>query len=307
MDNVQTYWDPFNETIRSDTYSLHTQKLVEKAESYQRNPFSIKRNLYLLLLLGIMINVVCFALFRFESAILQVFIVSFVPVSIYYAIIRSFQENFILFLMSQQNNWVYNPDRDPKRYDKCRIFYPNFFDVGHSQNIEDQLWGTLWGEKPISFWNCTFHYVTGSGKHQQSHNHTIVILRLYKAVPVNFDLRRIILLNLTGSDYKTESEEFNRIFSISMQSNRPDSKLQLLKVLSPSVQVRLIQLASLFPLAKIGFSGSQMILDFNGLIWKCKHTNFFKEVKVDARDTEHFKSLLTTMTAIPVEMLQYID
>jgi hypothetical protein len=307
MNSFDTYWDPLGEKISTDTYKIQTQKLVEKTKWYRDNPFELKRNQLLFIFIPLCIALVYFLIFRFEGSIIPMIIFAFAPVLLYRSSIQSLQENMILFLMTQENNWVYLPDIDSDRYDKYQHLYPSYFNVGHSQYIEDQIWGTIPTNKPTQFWNCSFTYETGSGKSRQTHHHNIFILHLYKPVPVNFDLKKKSALSLGGNNFKTESEEFNRTFSIQMDSDNPDSKLQLLRVLSPSVQVRLTEIATTFRIAQIGFYGTRMILDFKDDLWNFKYTNFFKEVRVDERDTEYFKNLLLMLTQIPIEMLHYID
>ena len=52
METTADYWDPLGENIRKDTFNLHSQKLIKKAEEYKKHPYRLKRNKYLLLLLA---------------------------------------------------------------------------------------------------------------------------------------------------------------------------------------------------------------------------------------------------------------
>ena len=307
MNNDHEYWDPLGEKIQQDTYMLQTQKLVLQKEEYAKSPGRIKRNHDLLLLPGISIFLIYIWLFGFNRGLIYATVFGFMPLLIYRSRIHNLQENLILFLMCSENNWVYNPDDDSPRYEQFKIIYPDYFTVGHSAYIEDQIWGIMNSDKPINFWNCAFTYTTGHGRSSQTHKHSIFILRLYKSLPVSLDLKRKNILSFSGNKVKTESEEFNKLFSIDNKMTDPDGQLLLMKVLSPSVQVRLIQLATHFPVARIGFHGDSMILDFSEELWKFRYTDFFHEVKIDDRDTAYFQSLIMRMTSTPVEMLQYID
>jgi hypothetical protein len=158
----------------------------------------------------------------------------------------------------------------------------------------------------VRFWSCAFNYITGSGKSSTTHYHSIVLLQLFKPVPINFDLKRKSILSFSGN-IKTESEEFNKLFEIKSKINNSQNKLLLLKILSPSIQVRLIEIANDLPIAQIGFYKNSMILDFDEDIWKFYYTDFFKRVQVDDRDKEFINNLFKEITATPIEMLHYID
>lgn len=310
MENSQNYWDPLGEVVNESRYSIHNQKLQEKEAWYRNHPFSIKRNFFLFLLLGLVISAITIYFSGFEDLPVQILIFSFVPLVVYYSSIKSFEQNFILFLMTSKNKWVYYAGSESDRYKKLEELYSNYFTIGRSHYIEDQIWGTIsFNNRPVNFWSCAFTYTTGSGKSSQTHHHSIVIVQLYKPLPISFDLQRKRALSLTSNRLKTESEEFNRTFTIKNNTEVADSKMQILKVLSPSIQVRLLQLANTFPVHvnQIGFHNDQMILDFDAEIWSFRYTNFFQEVSIDERDKEYFTAFLNEMTAIPAEMLQYID
>src|SRR3989344_5120039 len=308
METTADYWDPLGENIRKDTFNLHSQILIKKAEEYKKHPYRLKRNKYLLLLLAAAIIIGYIVLSKFfYRELITVIIFSLAPLFIYTGIINGFQQNFILFLMCQENYWVYNPQDDSNRFLKLKSAFPDFFDVGHSQRVEDQIWGFIKNGQKNHFWLSTFIYVTGSGKHRTTHKHNIFMLQLHIPLPLNFKLFKKNIFSIFGNDLKTESEEFNKLFRIRIDNNQPEAELILLKILSPSVQVRLIQLANQFPLDKVGFYGDIMVLDFHDEIWKSRYTDFFKEIKVDERDKSYFNKLVQTMISIPMEMLQFID
>lgn len=306
-----SYWDPLGDKIGKDTFTSQTQPLLQEAEQHKKNPHQIKRNLYLLLLLAFSVAILIIFFYGFSESSVKFMIFAFIlactPLAVYYGKIKNFQQNFILFLMCQENNWIYNPDHDPTRYNQLRSKHPDFFKHGYSQQIEDQIWGSINNDKPIQFWGCLFVYQTGSGKSTKIHEKSIFILRLLKRLPFGFTLNKKSILSVFNDEYKTESEQFNRLFQVKVKDKQPNSRLLLLKILSPSVQMRLIQFADDYPLESIGFHENIMIVAFDGELWKPNYTNFFTEVKVDSRDKDYFYSLLKFMIAMPTEMLKFID
>lgn len=306
MEKIDKYWDPIGEKIKQDDYFFQTMPLLQKAEGYKKNPYRIRRNRDLLIIFPIIFIIILIAKFG-TGDIFNIVLFSFTPLLIYLGMIYSFQQNFILYLMCFENDWIYAPEKDSSRFERLKNAYPMIFNQGHSQTIEDQIWGAV-GEKKIdSFWTCSFTFTTGSGKHRRTHDHSIFMLRMYKKLPLDFCINKKGLISILSNGYKTESEEFNNLFDIKIENEKSDTKLLLLKILSPSVQVRLIELANEFPLDKIGFYGDTMILDFKEHIWNPKYTNFFNKVEVDDRDKTLFLSQIKTMTTTPIEVLQFID
>lgn len=306
-DMVSNYWDPLHETIHSDSFQLETRKLLTKMEQYKKNPYVIKRNRLFTILIWIFIVGAYIYQWGFMGPFIHVLVLSGIPFLIYTSLIHDFQQNFILFLMSQEHGWAYKPHEDESRIEKGKKIYPDIFDAGHSPQVEDQVWGTVGSSNQTDFWNCSFTYTTGSGKSRTTHHHTIFILRLPAKLPIELTLFRKGLLSFSGSKYKTESEEFNKIFLIRVQNENTDSEMQVMKLLSPSVQVRLIQMAREFPLDGIVCKADTFALDFNNHIWKPRYTNFFNKVEIDRRDTADFTHLVEKMTQIPREMLQFMD
>ena len=307
MTETYSYWDPIGDRIMSDTFSLHTTSLLRKAEKYIQNPHRIQTLFLLYLFLAPLIIITFVALFGANESIIHVIIFSFVPSIIYYHSIKNFQENLMLFLMCQQQKWVYNPNRDDDRYLELKRIYPEVFNIGSSQVIEDQIWGVVDTNRRADFWQSSFRYTTGSGKSSHTHKRSVLMITLPVSMPINFYLNNRNTFLLSHSKYKTESEQFNSLFSIKLNNQNPDAEITLLKVLSPSVQVRLIDMAHILPIVQVGFMNNTMIFVLKDHLWKPKHTNFFKKVAVDERDISHFYSLIKNITEMPTEMLQYMD
>lgn len=305
MENL--YWDPIGTHITKDSFQLHTEKLLEQVEKYRRNPHALARNRILFFCLGVGVSLFCVIFFHFGQGTIVLSIFSFAPLIIYLSIVHGLQQNLILFLLCQEHGWVYNPDEDGERFKELMMAYPEVFQVGHSQEIEDQIWGSFGTNMSVPFWFSAFTYTTGSGKHKTTHHHTLLAFKLQKKLPLAFSLYKKFPLSFIPSDYKTESEEFNRLFRIKVHPPQPVNKVLLLSLLSPSIQVRLINFAEKFPLAQVAFYHDCMILDFRSELWHSRYTDFFREATVDPRDTTTFISVIQDASAIPLEMLSFID
>ena len=306
MDKNLTYWDPLGEKITPDTFRLQTQKLIDRAEQYKKNPAQIGRNRMLCIGIGVAVMATYVSMWGFTGYWIHISFLGFLPLFIYLAIISAFQQNFILFLMCRQQEWIYNPDHDKERYNKLKEYYPDIFECGHSQQVEDQIWGSI-AQQRIDFWNCAFTYTTGSGKSSRTQDHSVFIVKLSKKLPIECTLMRKGYLSFAKSKYKTESEEFNTLFYIKVHHEGPDTQMHLMNILSPSVQVRLIQMAKELPLDGITFKENTLAIDFEDELWKPKYTNFYKEVVVDKRDMDDFNAVIKKMTELPGEMIQFMD
>ncbi|CAN5188298.1 hypothetical protein BH09PAT2_BH09PAT2_05250 [soil metagenome] len=304
---MNTFWDPIGDTIQDNSFDQQNQEVIRHVDEYKGNPRKIKKNLVIRTLFGIVITGIYIAFWGFNRLFIYVGVLSFMPLILSIGEIRAAQQNFILFLMCQAQAWVYNPKHDQARYDRLKNVYPDIFACGHSQEIEDQIWGSIQSSKLIDFWSGIFYYETGSGKSRRRYHHTLFAVKLFKQLPLEFTVFRKGLISFNNGDYKMESEEFNKLFFIEVKNKGPDTEMLLFKILSPSVQVRLIQLAHEYTLAGINFKNETMIVDFEREVWIPKYTNFFKKVVVDPRDTNDFIELLKKMTAVPIDMLQFMD
>jgi hypothetical protein len=80
-----------------------------------------------------------------------------------------------------------------------------------------------------------------------------------------------------------------------------------MQVLSPSVQVRFVAFANEVYLDSITFQHNCMVILCQDTFWKAEHTNFFKNVTIDERDSAYFDTLLEDMTKLPIEIRKYLD
>jgi Protein of unknown function (DUF3137) len=217
------------------------------------------------------------------------------------------QEQFLLYLFCEKNGWPYNPARDTDRPLAFATLMPQIFGIGHDQAFNEQLWGIIkHGDKNTSFWSCQFNYVVGSGKQSRDYEEYVFIFRLDNPLLVNFMLVRAGILSMFEEQIKTESEDFNKMFQIVVNNKDLNSKTQIINILSPSVQTRLIDFAKKYKTKKIEFRDNMMVIVLGNKLWKTKYTNFFKHVSIDQRDEDAFYSSLTDMVELPTEMVQFI-
>ncbi|MBP9690902.1 hypothetical protein KBD81_02350 [Candidatus Woesebacteria bacterium] len=303
----QKFWDPLGEVIDIHSYEIQKEKHLKSLTYYQNDPNRINDVTVKLAIIPVVV-ILFFLLITHDAPIgfiIWCIAISFFPVGIYRFTISNLQQNLALLLMCQKQNWVFYSEDEPKRMKMLEERYPHQFVHGHSRTIADQIWGHDETGK-TSFWRTTFRYVTGSGKNRSTHYKSIYMLPLPKNIETSFILSRR-LVAVFEHKIKTESEEFNKMYSIKADAESSTEMARILKVLSPSVQVRLIDVARLSRLQSISFLNNAIVFEFNSDDLNLSYTNFSKKVEIDPRDVGNLTSLIHSLVAVPNELLSFID
>jgi hypothetical protein len=313
----QSFPDPLNEPIFSTSFAEEQQKLTNKIENLQMFPHLplMLFSLFCIIPVVVLLFMTIAKQFSFE-----LLFVTFIPAVSYYFYIKSLERDLETFLLCKRNNWAFNPNYDIKRPKRMAQYFPDVFNRGHSASFDNQIWGSVNTKKENAFWSCMFSYIVGEGRGSSYYEQQVLIVELDKKLPMNFVLFRygfrllesVKINELTNRetmhrDLETESEEFNKLFKIKYTEKSLDSKREIISVLSPSVQVRLIDFAKQYSLDCITFQNNCMIVLFSSEIWKAKHTNFFKNVMIDDRDVKRFDELMKQIIALPAEMIRFLD
>lgn len=308
--NKKSFWDPLNENIKTDSFQPEQQSVVKQTEKYQHNPNLIKRNLCFAGLVPVISLILLIFFWETLKALAdpRIFLCTFIPLILYYQGIRLLQEKLLLYLLCQGNGWSYNPEETPARTQKFIQKYPDIFAQGREQSIDEQIWGSANKPYQIEFWRCTFKYRVGHGRYSHINNRAVFALKLNQSLNVNYTMLRVVnFWEEFQTEIKTESEEFNKKFKVVADKHDSTTEAKVLKVLSPSVQVRFIEFSKKYKLNRIYFEDDIMLIEFIENVWKTKYTNFLKKVAIDKRDVEHFSETLKDMMALPSEMIQYMD
>lgn len=305
-DKPQFLWDPVDEPITIQTFSSNQTQLLNHLQFYRSKPYLIK-----LFLAGCsLITFIALILFFIVPYDPRLLAITFLPPILYYGYIRHLQEEIILYLICEKNNWPYNPNTDFDRIKKFISFIPEIFKEyieENDQNLQEQIWGTIQNKNDFtSFWSAQFEYTTGSGKNQTTHTEYVYFIRLPKSLTIRFSLVKTGLLTFIERGLRTESAEFNKKFEIQAQATDPASKNQIMACLSPSVLTRMIDFSNNYHPKRIDFIGDVMAIVLPNKLWKTKYTNFLKSISIDPRDETQFYEALTAMVELPAEMLQFI-
>jgi len=305
MDNAkQCFWDPLNQNIDISTYIAEQTDLANKLQGYRDKPYRLKVHLAFLILLPITVAILILFLRPVDIGLAMY---TFIPFITYRLHILNIEGEFILFLLCEKNMWPYNPNKDINRPIGFADLLPGIFNYGSDRNFEEQIWGTIQGSNnKTSFWRGVFHFTTGYGRSQRLYTEDTFIFQLSDPIPVNFSLAKAGIFGESEKHIETESEEFNKAYRIISDNNDEGTQMQIIKILSPSVQTRMIDFSKKYTDPNIYFCNNLLAIVFNKEVLEGKYTNFFRKVGIDQRDVDRLNTAILDMAELRSEMVQFI-
>ena len=317
-------WTPTGKKIYAEDFEKGHNKLEKVFKKYTQKPGLPRRNLFLFLL-PVIFATIYFGIFP-ESAQnilsssenIQDVLVIFAPAMIYWWRVRSIQRDLIKSLIAKKNNWIYNPEKNPIHWAQFKGKFPEIFKKGtDGQNMQDEFWGKFKGKKQaVDFYSGLFQYTvtTGSGKNRSSKTYTKTIfsIKLNKKLKSNFRLEpesfgSKILNFFSRKEIETESSEFNKTFAFYYNGKKSQKALEIIKTLSPAVQLKLLNLKETEGNFTILFKEQLVLFVFKGKLLKKMKTNFFKKVELDPRDQKTIENRINNILDISTDMMQYLD
>lgn len=323
------FWDPVGEIITKNRFKMSSDKIRNTFEQYKTNPNIPRRNLLFFsipAILTILLVIVYPSILKVLADLgddgdgIWILLIPLLPIAWYWRKIHKLQRDLAKMIIADGHGWIYNPDERRNRWMNLSSIYPELFKKGNkNQNFQDEFWGDFEGEKQrVDFWTGIFEYTTetGSGKnrHQVTRQKTAIALKLNEKLKSDFRLEP----NGFGSwiknffrgnkNIRTESSDFNKYFSVYYNGRKMEKQLEIVKTLSPSVQVRILQMAKEQGKFALQFRGETVIFVFDGLLLKKMKTNFFfRGVKLDPRDQKAIEDRLNAMLDISSDIVPFLD
>lgn len=298
------FLDPLNDYVTSSSFAAERQAVADKINHYIKHPFEVKV-LFAICCAAPIFVIGVFAGLHYVNYF--VIVISFVGLVLFYFYMRGLQEEVILLLLCEKKGWVYNPDPDYGRANKLAHLFPDVFNRGDRElrKVDNQIWGTFGKEDKCSFWSCMFHFEQQDSRYDiqgDAYDKPVFVFELPVILPVHFSL----FSNGLHTDVKTESIEFNNKYRIILQDKGKHAHASVVKILSPSVIVRLMEFADTYAVDCISFNHNCMVVLFNTQVWKAQYTNFVNRVAIDERDTKNFDHLLEQLTELTQTIRQYM-
>ncbi|QQS59109.1 hypothetical protein IPN35_06020 [Candidatus Peregrinibacteria bacterium] len=326
-------WDIIGEKITDGRFASSRKMLEEKLESYQKNPMSIRRNTILFALPAL---ITILAVIFHPSIIgtllnasdvdddgtgIYLLILPFVPIVLYIGYVLRVQRRLIKMLVAKTRNWVFSPDDRRERWQGLVQKYPEIFQKGNKdQNVQEEFWGSIFYEgKEMRFWMGVFEYVVESNSRKSrsrtKHLNTVFALPLNKKLasdfrlePEGIGLKILNSLFRRNEEIETESVDFNSAYAVFYNGKKLEKELEIVKTLSPSVQVRLVQLSKKWK-ATILFRENAVLFSLKGrfLSWRKMKTNFFRKIELDSRDQELLENQILEFVHLSGDITPFLD
>ncbi len=319
-------WDPIDEDVRPALFERDLNELNKKYNAYKKHPNSIRFKLFLCFIpVFLLVGISVFFLGPFLRILAEldnaagVVVLPFVFVIWYIRKIFLVQRDIVKLMIAKANNWTYSPAEKPSRWRLFKRKYPEIFYKGNQdQNMQDEFWGDFdSGTQKVSFYAGVFAYVTktkdSKGRSsKKTYYNTIVAIKLNKKLKSDFRLEPEGLgrkfLNFFGSkEIEMESAEFNDKFAFFYNGKRADKELDIVGTLSPSVQVRILQMAREQKPFTLQFKDDIALFAFKGRMMKKMKTNFFRKVEIDQRDIDELNKWLNNMLNIASDIVPFLD
>lgn len=111
----------------------------------------------------------------------------------------------------------------------------------------------------------------------------------------------------TKKEINTESIEFNRTFAFSYDGRKNESAFDIVKVLSPSLQLKLLDLNKRKKDMNVLFMNECVFFDFRGKLLKKMDTNLLKDIEISQKDKDLIKNELNNLIEISREVVDCLD
>lgn len=324
----EKFWDPAGEEISAEKLDGDITKLELKYLEYKGDPGAIKRNLFFctlpaMITIGLVIMfpqiISSLANAGDDGQGLGLLFLPFIPLIWYIAHVFKVQIDVAKMMIAKKEGWLYSPAEKYSRWSGFCAKFPELFNKGHeNQNLQDEFWGTFEADRQkVHFWSGIFEYtiVTSGSKGRKSRRKVIntgIAMKLNKHLKTDFRLEPEGFLSkflniFRSKEINTESHDFNQAFAFFYNGKKSDEELQIVRVVSPSVQVRLLEMKEAEGPFCLQFRDDIVVFLFNRNLFKKMHTNFFRKVEIDQRDIEAIESRLKKLLHIAGDIVPFLD
>ena len=258
-------------------------------------------------------------LFTGEGGGAYILILPVLPLIYYVYKIFNLQRDLIKLMIAKEHDWIYSPQESSGRWACLARKFPEFFRQGdQGQNLSDEFWGKFNSQKQmVYFWSGIFTYqkvfrAAKGKKRTTTYRQNALAIKLNKKIKADFRLvsENIFLSFLNffrKKEIDTESAEFNKSFAVFYAGRKMENELDIIKVLSPAVQVKLLQLKNDEGKYSVLFRGEVAIFLFSGRLLKRMRANFFRKVELDPRDQEKLNKKINVILEITSGIAPYLD
>lgn len=304
----QKYWDPAGE-INFKEINARSAKVLAQYHFLNANPkhFSKKRLIWFVIGLS---SILLFWLLDFHLW-LACFSITVTYLAFQWHYLHLLSIDLQKIQLAEKNNWLYDPKPSPNRYKILKSHFPKIFNKGDfSQNISDEFWGLTTLKQKEYFFNAGLFFYYEKGEDTQSYLRQYLFIKLEKEIKSEFLLspEKTSIFNFFRSkEINTESQEFNKLFEFSYDGKKDEKALEIVKSLSPAVQLKLIELAKNKGAFDVLFSKSTILFLMDGKLLPEMKTNLFKSVEMNLTYTQKVEKEISSLLEIGTSIAKYLN
>jgi hypothetical protein len=291
---LTAFWDPSNTPFDEAKAAEEDAKLEGIYQKYQTHPHRVNRIFTLLVAIFWPLAFLLGYLFLAVGASLQALILPIIFLLIpwgYKGAVKATQDDLTLLFLTRAKGWRYLRGQNSTHWESLKGVFPEIFDKdGHSQYVNEQIWGSVQGEHgAIPFWLGTFMYTVGYGKNSHTYTLYTYAVQLQKTLTADLVVEPQTGFNkfaqaFTTKEIEMESMEFNKLFRITYKGQRSEVAPHIFETLNPAVMSNLIDMRNAGTPFSLVFRGSTLLISQATPFFTMKYTDFFKKPEVDPRD-----------------------
>ena len=293
------YWDPSN-LVEIRRAEKNTRHIAWQYEQIRANPKKVRRRLR-----------------RLNLLILPAVILTFIPgIGIFFLFaalalggiawgaVRSIAVDIAKYAVLKEKDWLYDPAPNYQKGQQLAKEIPEIFVNGDGKHTEDEFWGTL-PTNNISVYGGEYSYTQGSGKNKTTYFRHFFMCKLPNKLPAYFKLGPELPTPFglgRGKEIDVESIAFNKKFKFYYKGRKDEQAPKILKLLTPSIQLHLMELANKKRGTTVLFKGDMLVFMFNNRLMRKRSTKILIDGKVSQDDINFFDDYLKDATAIAQEL-----
>lgn len=290
--------------------SFDSQRLDWQAKVLTDNPYFLFKKLlfaFLLLIISIPLNLLI--------AIIPT-VLAFIYLVVVITSISSLKRNLIKHEIAKKYGWSFSPDVDSYAANALVRDYPLIFKPGDRAFVYDQILGS-YTYKGVSreFYSGSYTYVVENNstdnKSSTKYPNYFFAIKIEKKLKSTFLLYQESIFSRIGQKFHNkeldvESIKFNKIFAFKYPGKKDAHQINITKTLSPSVQLKLIELNKKGRSLNILFQDEVIIFLFKGKLLRRIKSKVLFGLKLAKEDLDLFDDYMISFNEIAGEIVSKI-
>jgi len=304
--------------VHSELLDWQKDKFAKGLVPFWKRSSFIKRLIIFALILFFIIRpliVFVFGSFFFIFILLFFFIFAVAFLGIYFEEINNLKQDVVKSEVAKKRGWLYDPAIDEVVGFNLAAMFPKIFNLGDERFVDDQLWGSFDVDGVTkNFYSGIYCYTvinknSKGGENKVKHFSNFFAINLEKRLPVNFLLYPESIFSRVSQKFnnheiEVESIEFNKIFAFDYAGRKDEQAVEIVKVLSPAVQLELVDLSKKGKNLSVYFVDGVLIFSFKGKLFKKLKTQLIGGLNLVDDDLKFFDDYLQSIKTIATEIIK---